>query len=571
MFNYIFLLAFLPLTLFAQAPAKPAAAPGYDVQIDGVPMDMKELKGTIVEFKPPYKYMQVLVEGDEDGRFSNVLVTDSTWFPRRHVQYSKTVRKPTKPENLQKSSQYRPGMEVKLHVSHYQRSLRNVAKEIYLDEDYYGKAKVSGIFEFYDGNKAVIDGQTVIMEPNAVIKGTDEWKNMTFKSFSEIQPGSEITVKGRRDTTGIVYIKEGTNCPIKIGKDDLLMRRAVNKALWVNKNVLQIGKDVRYDFVMDRAMFAYVNDIGQKLIPSYLKTLKDDHPDFINFKFYLVHDNSFNASAYPNGAVIIHTGLLKQLDNEAQLAAILGHEIAHVTQRHHTHSYSKGKDWQALADFGSLVGGYAYGTDLPGQIAQSVKDMYHSSYNRTQETQADRIGLQYMYNAGYDPREAAIIWGKLALEDKHDEESPEEAKALAALNANSVAVTRQDNTARATRLALFGSALNYSSSAMVMSLAKNVASKAGESVYASHPRSRDRFNHVNFLLSTAYASYSFDKTVAETPEFTKFKNQLNSSGTSTAPNITSTATSQTPPKSLKPGQTRPGGKTLVAPKASKKK
>ncbi|WP_138995117.1 M48 family metallopeptidase [Larkinella sp. C7] len=573
------MLLVLPLTLVAQkgkkkkeeskpeitAP-KPVAPVVPDTPVDEVPLD-KTGKGIIIEFKPPYKYMLVLAENDEEGRYSHVFMTDSTLFPKRRVSYSKGVRRKVKPQDLLTPSSFRAGMEISFHFDHYQRTLRNIAKEFYLDDDYFGKAKVSGILEFRDGNRAIIDGQEVRMDPKAEVKGQDEWKNKTFNSFNQMQLGAELTVTGRRDTSGVIFVKSGTMRPVEISKDDLLMRRAINKALFMNKDVLQIGKDMSYRFVTERNLFAYVNDVGQKLIPEYLKSLDPNHPDFINFKFYLVHDDTFNASAYPNGTVIVHTGLIKQLENEAQLAAILGHEIAHVTQRHHTKSYRTGKDWQALADFGSTVTGYQTGSDVPAKLIQAAKDMYHSSYNREQETQADRIGLQYMFMAGYDPRQAAKVWSKLARDEKEAGESPEEAAALQyVMNASETGEQRQDNSQRASDLAATGYALRSQNYAMLAF--RNVAAKKGESVYSSHPRSLDRFNHVNFLLSTAFAYTDFNTLETNEPDFKKIQAQLKKIVVQPAPGVKTPDKPGDKKKNPKTPGKQPGnnrGKTFVKP------
>lgn len=569
LFGMLFL---LPVMLFAQKrdkkkeDEKPAvAAPQPVVEekpVDDVPRN-KNAKGTIIEFKPPYKYMLVLAENDEEGRYRHVFLTDSTLFPKHKVSYHNDKRKPVKPKDLISSSMFRAGMEINFHFDHYQSSLRNVAKEIYLDDDYFGDAKVEGILEFRDGNRAVIDGHEVRLDKGAMIKGEQDWKNKTFTNFNQMQLGAELTVRGRRDTTGVIFVRKGTMRPVDITKDDLMMRRAINRALFMNKDVLQIGQEKSFRFVTDRTVFAYVNDVGQKLIPEYLKSLDIEHPDYINFKFYLVHDDSFNASAYPNGTVIVHTGLIKQLENEAQLAAILGHEIAHVTQRHHTKSYRTGKDWQAFADFSNTVIGTQTSNDVPAQVIQAAKDMKYSSYNRDQETQADRIGLQYMFNAGYDPREAAKIWDKLAREEKHDIESPAEAEALQyVMNASSTGEKRAENNERAKQMTALGQSMKKQDFAAVMF--RNVAAKKGESVYASHPRSRDRFNHVNFLLSTAFAFTDFEKLSTGVNEFKDIQSKITSPAPVPVQPVTQPGSGKKPTQNRKTG--KPGGKSFVKPK-----
>src|SRR4029078_1823632 len=89
----------------------------------------------------------------------------------------------------------------------------------------------------------------------------------------------------------------------------------------------------------------YVAGIGRKLIPSYQAELKEDDPRKIPFQFHVFLDDNANAFATPNGIVVVNSGLLELLENEAQLAAVLGHEIAHATHEHtwRSQQFHKGK------------------------------------------------------------------------------------------------------------------------------------------------------------------------------------------------------------------------------------
>jgi hypothetical protein len=129
---------------------------------------------------------------------------------------------------------------------------------------------------------------------------------------------------------------------------------------------------------------AYIADVGRRLLPAYQRDLPDEDPAKIPFKFYVVRDADFGASALPNGVVIVHSRVFEVLQNEAQLASIMAHEIAHVTQKH----------------------GWKLWNMVPGSRL--------FGYNRSYENQADRLGLLYMINAGYDPREATRTWGVIA-------------------------------------------------------------------------------------------------------------------------------------------------------------
>jgi hypothetical protein len=113
-----------------------------------------------------------------------------------------------------------------------------------------------------------------------------------------------------------------------------------------------------------------------------------------------------NAFALPGGQIFITTTLLDQLENEAQLAGVLGHEIGHVIHRHSAEHMAKGQLGQ------SLVGAVAVGASgedgagrMAGMAAMMANNMLQLKYGRDDETESDATGIEYMVAAGYDPRE----------------------------------------------------------------------------------------------------------------------------------------------------------------------
>jgi predicted Zn-dependent protease len=126
-------------------------------------------------------------------------------------------------------------------------------------------------------------------------------------------------------------------------------------------------------------------------------------------RVYAVRTPLFNASMSPNGMMQVWSGLLLRVENEAQLAAVMGHEIAHYLQRHSIARLRDAKDRSAVASFVSLFGVVG----LIGNLAL-IAGMY--GYTRDHEREADRIGIGLMGGAGYDPREAAAVWRNLRAE-----------------------------------------------------------------------------------------------------------------------------------------------------------
>jgi len=126
-------------------------------------------------------------------------------------------------------------------------------------------------------------------------------------------------------------------------------------------------------------------------------------------RVYAVRSPWFNASMAPNGMMQVWSGLLLRVDNEAQLASVIGHEIGHYLQRH---SIERLRDMRSRSAFMSLMA-VAGVVGLLGQLA-ALAGAY--GYSRDNELDADRIGVALMRRVGYDTREAATVWRNLRAE-----------------------------------------------------------------------------------------------------------------------------------------------------------
>jgi len=151
----------------------------------------------------------------------------------------------------------------------------------------------------------------------------------------------------------------------------------------------------------DRA--ALVHEVGRRIV-SRSDARRSPYVD--NFHFYLLNDpKTINAFALPGGQVFITRALFDKLRNEAQLAGVLGHEIGHVIERHSAQQMATGRLGQLLT---TAVGVGASGGDDGGRkvsmAAALANQMFTLKYSRGDESEADQIGLQYMAQAGYDPR-----------------------------------------------------------------------------------------------------------------------------------------------------------------------
>jgi predicted Zn-dependent protease len=133
-------------------------------------------------------------------------------------------------------------------------------------------------------------------------------------------------------------------------------------------------------------------------------------PEFANIEWEVVvfDEDEINAFADPNGKIGVFNGILKTADTPDALAAVIGHEVAHATEGHVMSRARK----TARQEVWAMLGGAATGaTDV---WRQSIAIGFGLPYAREQESEADLVGLQYMANAGFDPRAAVYLWKNMA-------------------------------------------------------------------------------------------------------------------------------------------------------------
>jgi len=207
------------------------------------------------------------------------------------------------------------------------------------------------------------------------------------------------------------------------------------RALWAKADKEEealLKKAKVYD---DPMLDDYLGKIGERLTPDDVRNAGGP-----GFKFGVIRDPTLNAFALPNGHVYVHTGLLSRLDNESQLAMIVGHEMTHVT---HRHALSFQRDVQtkqivytvaaivasigvaALAGSRAQKGDYI-GAAVIGQTANAILGLglalttmaAINGYGRDLERDADYGGMDNLVRAGYDPKEAPKVFALLRSESK---------------------------------------------------------------------------------------------------------------------------------------------------------
>lgn len=154
----------------------------------------------------------------------------------------------------------------------------------------------------------------------------------------------------------------------------------------------------------------YINTISQRLIPpEHLKGR-------LAFQVRVLKNPLLNAFAYPHGAIYIHTGLLARMENEAQLAILLAHEMTHSTHRHALQSLRNLKTTRAIISSISLVGSPIGLSGLVGKLGNIGGMAAVTGYSRKFEDEADREGFALLVKAGYDPNEAPKLFQHLKTE-----------------------------------------------------------------------------------------------------------------------------------------------------------
>jgi predicted Zn-dependent protease len=164
-------------------------------------------------------------------------------------------------------------------------------------------------------------------------------------------------------------------------------------------------------FYDDAEATDYINTLGNRLVASSTEARQD-------FEFFLVRDPQINAFALPGGFVGVNTGLILSAQSESELAGVLAHEIAHVTQRHIARMIAQQKQSQVFS-IATLAAALLL-SRASGQAAEAAAAFGSAgaiqgqlNFTRANEQEADRVGLQILERAGFDPRAMATFFERL--------------------------------------------------------------------------------------------------------------------------------------------------------------
>ena len=142
------------------------------------------------------------------------------------------------------------------------------------------------------------------------------------------------------------------------------------------------------------------------------------------FTFFIVDDSTINAFAGPAGYIGVHTGLILAAKNEGELSSVMAHEIAHVTQRHLFRSIESSQN-MSIATIGAIIAAILLGSQAGGQVGEAVlastmagAQQQQLSYSRAHEQEADRVGIEMLASAGYNPNDMANFFETLEKQSR---------------------------------------------------------------------------------------------------------------------------------------------------------
>ena len=203
------------------------------------------------------------------------------------------------------------------------------------------------------------------------------------------------------------------NCAVNpvTGRQNFVIMSESEEVLTGQKGDQEVHKE--YGVYDNPALQRYVNEVGQRLA-------RQSHRSNLEFHFTVVDSPDINAFALPGGYIYLTRGIMAYLNSEAELAAVLGHEIGHVTARHSVQQYS--------ASMAANIG-LALGSILVPELRGGAQDMLNllgtsllSGYGRGHELEADRLGAEYLARTGYDPQAMVKVVGILKDQELFDAE-----------------------------------------------------------------------------------------------------------------------------------------------------
>ena len=273
-----------------------------------------------------------------------------------------------------------------------------------------GSAKVKGYLDFRKGDFMIVDAQRVRATPGTKFKGRGE-----VTSAATVPLGWEVEVKGKRTADGTIEAQKIVASRNGKEKFEEKIVASTNQAeqSWLKEQKVYEGDPGAKNSSMGRLITAgpeveRARFIVERILPPYVPLSR--------VRVYVVENPEWNAMAMANYSIYVFSGLMADLDDD-ELAIVIGHEIAHATYEH-----SRRQAGKQMA--GGIAGvaisiGAVFTDNQVGQAAAMVGGSvtigaFGNYFSREYEDQADRVGLRYVYEAGYDVHKAPTLWRRFA-------------------------------------------------------------------------------------------------------------------------------------------------------------
>ena len=250
---------------------------------------------------------------------------------------------------------------------------------------------------------------------------TAEQTPKTTSTETEKQADQKADDKKTAAKTTAATTTAKSNKPLSTNEDPAMIGKRNINGGFISKMGGSIEKEVRLGreaaaevdrqakFVDDPVITEYVNRVGQNIV------LHSDSK--VPFTIKVIDSDEVNAFALPGGFFYVNKGLILAADNEAELAGVMAHEIAHVAARHAVENQAKA----SLLEY-AAIGASIFLGGIPGMIYQNTAGIgllgIFMKFSRGAEEEADKLGVQYMWAAGYDPGAMATMFEKLEAKNK---------------------------------------------------------------------------------------------------------------------------------------------------------
>ena len=264
---------------------------------------------------------------------------------------------------------------------------------------------INGYAEFKRGDTLIVEGQRVVATPTTKLKGA--------KRFTDIPLGYEVKATGSRNAAGVLIAQQIEAKANGSSSTEQQIIAGSNEAeqTWVKAGMMyepaDSGKINKVGDILESGPYVTrARSIMDRLRPSYVPANA--------LRVRVVKTDQWNASAMANGAIWVFTGLMDAMSDD-EMAIVLGHELTHYTHEHMRRQMSKGTMAQILGTGAAIATSQIHNSTAQqvaafgGQLGLSA---LMTGYSRDYEDQADRVGLRYVYEAGFDPTKGPGLWEK---------------------------------------------------------------------------------------------------------------------------------------------------------------